>query len=65
MDTLEPRRMAGGFKRENVGRTRKESVRFASYEAPPDVCLVAILLMRLDLICPTVYGNDISQLVNL
>jgi hypothetical protein len=64
MDTLEPERMEGGFERENVGRTRKESVRFASYKARPNARLVAILLMRLDLICPTVYGNDISQLVN-
>ena len=64
MDTPEPERMEGGFEGENVGRTRKESVRFASYKAPSSARLVAILLMRLDLICLTVYGNDISQLVN-
>ena len=56
--------MAGGFKGENVGRTLKESVRFARYKAQSAACPLAILLMRLDLICTTVYGNDISQLVS-
>jgi len=64
MDTHEPEWIAGVFERENVGRTRKETVRFASYKAPFSARLVAILLVRLDLICPTLYGNDISQLVN-
>jgi hypothetical protein len=64
MDTNEPERKAGCFDRENVGRTRKETVRFASYKAPSSSRLVAILLMRLDLICLTFYGNNISQLVN-
>ena len=64
MDTEEPERKEGCFDGENVGRTRKETVRFASYTAQSTARLVAILLMRLDLVCLTVYGNDISQLVN-
>jgi hypothetical protein len=64
MDTEEPESKEGRFDRENVGRTRKETVRFASYKAQPSSRLVAILLMRLDLICLTFYGNNISQLVN-
>jgi hypothetical protein len=64
MDTQEPERKAGRFDGENVGRTREETVRFASYKAPSSSRLVAILLMRLDLICLTFYGIDISQLVN-
>ena len=53
MDTEEPERKAGRFDRENVGRTREETVRFASYKGPSSARLVAILLMRLDLICLT------------
>lgn len=49
MDTEEPERKEGSFDRENVGRTRKETVQFASYKAPSSPRLVAILLMRLDL----------------
>jgi hypothetical protein len=64
MDTGKPERKVGRFDRENAGRARKETVRFASYKAPSTSGLVAILLMRLDLICLTFYGNDISQLVN-
>ena len=64
MDTHEPETTAGNFEGENVGRTRKETVRFAAYPGLAKSRLVAILLMRLDLMCPTIYGSDISQLVN-
>ena len=64
MDTGEPERKVGCFDKENAGRSRKETVRFASYKAASSSGLVAILLMRLDLICLAFYGNDISQLVN-
>jgi len=65
MDTNEPERSPSDFEGENVGRTRAETVRFASYKAPGTSRLVAILLIRIGLTGPTIYGNDISQLVNL